>query len=143
MENLTRNNTPISLKVSVHAWRKIEDVKKSIDTLNLNNDYQLTLGQIAQKHYMSKSMISKTFRLRFNISIHQYIIQLRMERAKFLLAGNSSLSICKVAETLGYSICSNFSRDFKKYTGMLPLELSKKANMAGNGVEEINSNPIV
>lgn len=126
MENVVQKG-PIS--VSIHAWNKIASVKASIDSMDIIHGDTSSLKKLAIQHNMSKSLISKTFRIRYNISVHQYFIRIRMEKATVMLSGNRSQSICEIAEQLGYSICSNFSRDFKKYTGMLPLELSKKMNL--------------
>jgi AraC-like DNA-binding protein len=141
MENVVKQS-PIN--VSIYAWHKIALVKASIDCTDGVHGDALSLKQLALQHNMSKSLISKAFVNRYCISIHQYIIKIRMEKATVMLSENRSRSICEIAEQLGYSICSNFSRDFKKYTGMLPLELSKKMNyLTENGAVDVNRTLIV
>lgn len=126
MENVVRKG---SISISIHAWNEIASVKAAIDSMDIMHGDALSLKQLALTCNMSKSLMSKAFRGRYNVSIRQYIICARMEKAKIMLAEYRSQSICDIAEKLGYSICSNFSRDFKKYTGMLPLEHAKKENI--------------
>ena len=109
-------------QISTYTWNKIGEVKKFIDD---GNSYP-TIKIISQQFCMSKSLLIKAFGFRYNISIHKYIIQLKMDKAKKLLA-DGTLTISDIAETLGYSAYSNFSRDFKKYTGLLPQVYRKNA----------------
>ncbi|WPQ63392.1 AraC family transcriptional regulator [Chitinophaga sancti] len=122
-----KKNTSIKLNTSLQAWKKIEEIKELIDELHRQNVYHLTIRELSLKFFMSKSLITKTFRLRYHTSVHQYIIKQKMEYAKILLLNNREQSITKIAEKLGYSLSSNFTRDFKKHTGNLPLQFSKSA----------------
>ncbi len=56
------------------------------------------------------------------MSIKNFITMLRMEKAKKIIAGNSSVLIRDVAERIGYSDQFYFSRVFRTYTGMCPSD---------------------
>lgn len=56
------------------------------------------------------------------MSIKNFITMLRMEKAKGIIAGNSSVLIRDVAERIGYSDQFYFSRVFRTYTGMCPSD---------------------
>lgn len=58
------------------------------------------------------------------VSIHEFINNMRMNRAKDLLVGDS-LPISEVAELLGYSDVFYFSKKFKLLTGMSPSDYRK------------------
>lgn len=79
----------------------------------------ITLDDIAQHVAVSKFHLARTFRSAFNISPIEYHRQLRIERAKYLLRPED-LSIKQVADQLGYSSVSVFSRAFTHETGMSP-----------------------
>ncbi|HJD48462.1 MAG TPA: helix-turn-helix domain-containing protein [Candidatus Mediterraneibacter norfolkensis] len=57
-----------------------------------------------------------------------YVLQVKMERARQLLA-DVSLSSSDIAEMLGYSNVSNFARVFKSYYHMTPTEYRKGKNL--------------
>ena len=50
---------------------------------------------------------------------HQYIVQLRMERAKTLLS-DSDLPLAEVAAQVGFADQSHFSSTFRRTTAMTP-----------------------
>ncbi len=54
-------------------------------------------------------------------SIENYIIEIRIARARELLAG-SGKTVNEIGQQLGYSNVYFFSRQFKEKTGMSPTE---------------------
>lgn len=55
------------------------------------------------------------------VSINTYICQARMREAKRLL-GATNLSVQEIADRLHFCSRSYISKQFKKETGMLPME---------------------
>lgn len=70
----------------------------------------------------------EVFRKVFGMSPRQYLSDLKLHEAKVLIA-QPDLPLKKIASLLGYSHLSHFSRQFKRWTGMSPLQYrqSKKA----------------
>lgn len=70
----------------------------------------------------------EVFRKVFGMSPRQYLSDLKLHEAKVLIA-QPDLALKKIASLLGYSHLSHFSRQFKRWTGMSPLQYrqSKKA----------------
>lgn len=52
--------------------------------------------------------------------LNDYIIKLRLEKAKELLRSNPTLPLVKVASEVGFSSAEVFSRAFKRYDGISP-----------------------
>ena len=60
-----------------------------------------------------------------NTSFTKYLTEVRMEKAKILLA-NPENKLLTIANQVGYEDAYYFSHCFKKYTGISPLEYRKK-----------------
>lgn len=71
--------------------------------------------------YLS-AYINNNMRMNFNT----WVNALRIEDAKKLLKETTDLSIADIAARLGYADHSSFSRQFKKNTGLSPIEWKKK-----------------
>lgn len=100
--------------------KAIERVREYIDT-NLEGD--LSLEQVAQAVGISSFYLSKLFRKITGVNFKNYVIQTRMEKAKRLLsAGNRNIK--EVAQMVGYSDVSYFSRAFKEFSGISAREFS-------------------
>ena len=55
-------------------------------------------------------------------SLPEYVTEKRIQEAKYLLRGHSSLSISKIATAVGFSEINYFARVFKAKTGITPSE---------------------
>ncbi|MNL72728.1 HTH-type transcriptional regulator YesS [compost metagenome] len=55
------------------------------------------------------------------MTLTEYAVMLRMEKAKALLA-TPGMKVFEVAEQVGYESVSHFNRTFKRQTGMNPKE---------------------
>ncbi|MBE6025179.1 MAG: helix-turn-helix domain-containing protein [Cellulosilyticum sp.] len=84
----------------------------------------LTLTSIAEAFYISPFYLSKIFKRSTNLSIVEYINSLRIRHAKELLE-TSSTKIAEIAEIVGFSSSSHFSRTFKLLTGLSPQQYKK------------------
>ena len=87
---------------------------------NLSQD--LSLAAIAAVSGLSSSHCQRAFRNAVGVSIHQFVIQQRVERAKLLLAG-SRLSIAEVALSVGFSHQSHLAHHMRRHLGVSPRAL--------------------
>ena len=71
--------------------------------------------------YLSSFYISKIFKSETGDTPINYLISLRMEKAKELLDQNPEETVQKVAAAVGYEDAYHFSKVFKKYYGISPL----------------------
>ena len=76
--------------------------------------------QIAAGFYVDSSYLRRAFKKEFNMTITDFLTQVRMEKAKELLAQNYKLS--DISEMVGFNDSSYFSKVFKKYFGKSPSE---------------------
>lgn len=98
----------------------LEKVKNYIET-NYMND--ISLDNLAQYVSMSSFYLSRIFSKAYDTNIKEYIIKIRMERAKgMLIEGNKSVK--QIAFEVGYLDQNYFSKAFKKYTNISPKEYS-------------------
>ena len=105
----------------------IEKVKTLIIELiyNHDNDLRTNLSQyLASGIGQDYSSISQIFSQTESLTIEQYYILQKIERAKELLA-YGEMNINEIADTLHYSSAPHLSRQFKKLTGMTPGEFKK------------------
>lgn len=85
-------------------------------------DNPLTIKELSRKVAMNECYLKKGFKALTGKTIHEYTQELRIAKAKEMLAQEGN-SVSDVANTLGFSSISHFSTAFKKATGMKPCEL--------------------
>lgn len=84
----------------------------------------ITLELVAEKAGFSSSYFSGLFKKEMGVGFSEYLIQLRMERAKELLK-TSKESVKDICTMVGYSDLKHFTGMFRKYTGLKPGEFRK------------------
>ena len=92
--------------------------------LDGNFDKTITLAELADNFSIDRYYLQKLYKKYVGQSPSQYIIRLRMSRAKNLLR-TSSLSISEIAYAVGIDNLSHFSRQFGKFEGISPLQYRK------------------
>lgn len=100
----------------------IEDVVAYISQ-HLNE--QLSVPDLAEHSYMSEYHFIRTFKRETGYTPHAYIMDSRMNVAKFLLA-NSDEPISAIVEECGFSSLSVFGAVFKKNTGYSASEYRER-----------------
>jgi two-component system response regulator YesN len=99
-------------------------IKRALKFIDENLDKDLTLHKVAQRFNLSKSYFCQLFKKEANILFSKYLIKTRIKKAKKFLR-NSSLSVKEISCKVSYKYVSNFYHDFKKETGLTPLEYKK------------------
>lgn len=85
----------------------------------------VTLEFLAKVFFVSKEYLSKVFKQEYGLNVTDYILQLRMEKAREWIT-EDQLPIKTVCEMAGYEDVSYFYRVFKKYYGIAPGEMRKQ-----------------
>lgn len=94
----------------------------------IGNEYgnpTLTNAQIANACQISEVYLRKLFSQYLATSPKQYIIDLRLQRAKQLLS-EGALNVMNISESCGFSNPYHFCRIFKRHTGVTPSEYRKE-----------------
>jgi AraC family transcriptional regulator len=91
-------------------------------------DTNPTLEQMAAVARLSRYHFARQFKSATGLSPHQYVISLRVERAKQLLQGGD-LSLAQVAARTGFSDQSMFCQHFKRRVGVTPGKFQPPARI--------------
>ena len=94
-------------------------LRRVVEFMYTNMDKQIALKDLADCAGLSLSHFSLQFRASTNQSPHQYMIRLRIERSKELLA-NSSLSVLDVGLEVGFRNQQHFATVFRNSVGVPP-----------------------
>lgn len=79
----------------------------------------LALEDVARHLRLSAEHVARVFKREESMTVFDFLRDLRIERAKSLLA-SSSLAVHDIARETGYSSATLFCRNFKRATGLTP-----------------------
>jgi AraC family transcriptional regulator len=102
--------------------RKLQQV---IDYIHTHLDCDLSLLELADLVQMSPHYFSLLFKQSIGLSPHQYVIKIRVDRAKQLL-GQGNISIADIAQTVGFANQSHLNLHFKRLVGVTPKQFSQQ-----------------
>ncbi|AEI40401.1 response regulator transcription factor [Paenibacillus mucilaginosus] len=88
-------------------------------------DKDLSLAFLADVVYLNPSYLSNLYKTYTGRNISDYITELRVERAKALLA-ESQAKVQEVAVAVGFDTAGYFTRFFKKHVGVTPQEFRSR-----------------
>lgn len=90
-----------------------------IDFMEKNYDQMITLDEIAQKHYLSASYLSRYFKQKTGIGLLRFLMNIRLKHSmKDLLYTSNTIS--QIAMNNGFPNTKSFSTLFKEVHGMNP-----------------------
>ena len=99
-------------------------VQKSIEYINSNYSYPITVEDIADYVGLSRSHLFRSFENVLGVSPKKYLTDFRIKQACYLLE-HSNLSITAIANSIGFDNGLYFSKTFHKNKGMSPKEYRK------------------
>jgi AraC-like DNA-binding protein len=89
------------------------------------SDPTVTLGFVAENFNISVSYLSRLFKAHTDKTFLEYIIALRMEKAKQLL-WETDMPVEEIVGEVGYRNYASFAKTFKKYAGISANEYRKE-----------------
>ena len=117
-----------ALTVAVNQLEKVHGVKtvpdeRFTEIMNyIQNHYlTVTLEELAGKFALSTPYLSKYIKEKSGMTFVDNVKKIRMKKAKTLLK-NSSLTVERIAEQVGYPSVEHFNRVFKKEFHMTPVQ---------------------
>jgi YesN/AraC family two-component response regulator len=105
-------------------------VKEIENIINENYNKPLTIEIIAKMVHFTPNYIGLIFKAEKDISINHYIMNIRLQKSKELLA-NENIHINDIALRCGYENISYFHTNFKKEFGFTPNEYRKRILLEG------------
>lgn len=94
-------------------------VQETIDIIGRRYAERLLLPDLACEVGVSRYRLSHGFSRNVGMSLRQYLLTVRLERAKKLLA-DGQVSITVVAQDVGFGDLPRFDKLFRRYTGLTP-----------------------
>lgn len=94
-------------------------LRRAIEFMHDNFGRELALEEIASAAYLSEYHFARLFKQITRSTPHVYLANLRLERARKLLA-ETALPISEIAAMVGYQSQSHFSKMFKSVAGITP-----------------------
>ncbi|GIO88751.1 hypothetical protein J25TS5_56830 [Paenibacillus faecis] len=102
--------------------KSVEVVKRWIEE---HYSEQAELSSLAGLVYLTPTYLSKLFKQETGMTITDYLIEIRIKRAKQLLADSSNLKIHEVGHEVGYPDPAYFNKLFKRMVGVTPNEYKR------------------
>ena len=88
-----------------------------------------SLEQLAAVAHLSAYHFARQFKAATGLPPHQYVIILRVERARHLLQGAEDLTLAEVAARVGFSDQSQLTLHFKRLVGVTPGQFRTPARI--------------
>lgn len=101
----------------IYLYQRIVKAKLFIDNNYFN---PLNLNNISDEAHFSKYHFIRLFKLLYGKTPNNYLIQVRMDHARTLLAKGHT--VVETSMQVGFDSPTSFAGTFKKYFGMTPSE---------------------
>ena len=101
-------------------------VERVIEYLKNNYMNDISLSEVAEKNAVSEAHLSRAFKKETGIGFSEYINNLRLQRAEYMLRHEEGKSVSEVAFACGFNDSNYFSYRFKKTFGISPKCLKKQ-----------------
>lgn len=92
----------------------------------------IRLQEIANQLGVSEAHLSRQFKATYGINFKEYLINVKLQQARIMLS-KDDCSLKEICEYIGYEDVKQFSRIFKKYEGITPLQYRSKIKNTDNG----------
>jgi AraC-like DNA-binding protein len=113
---------------STRLVRQIDTVRRILGTQYAPIPH---ICELARRVGMSESKLKRAFKEHFGLTVFEYGLECRMRHALELLR-DDTMSICQVAESVGYQHQTSFTAAFRDHFGFLPSEARvRRAGPAG------------
>lgn len=121
----------------VFTQENVTLVKRLIYYIHDNADTALSLDDLANHTAISKFHMCRVFKDITCLTINNYIVQVRLERAKELLM-EDEISIADIAEQCGFQSLSYFTKTYKKHFGHSPSQAKKNLPRVSPEIYQVN-----
>lgn len=109
----------LGMLASCEAKHLSQPVSKALEFMQEHLREPVSVDDLASYVALSKFHFTRLFKEEIRFSPHEYLLNIRMQRARELLS-NTSQTVDSIAFQCGYTNTSNFIRAFKKNTEVTP-----------------------
>lgn len=99
----------------------VQSIQKAHDILTKQAVHPPTIEELSRMVFLNQQKLKAGFAKQYHMTIGEYTNSLRMAMGASLLS-STDLSVSDIAKKTGYMYSGNFSKMFKKYYGVSPLE---------------------
>lgn len=108
-----------------HLMQRVDHrIQRVLQFMDQNLSRNMTISELSQRACLSETQFKKLFREQLGQAVMQYVAQKRMEKAKALLQ-HTDYPVQLIAEQVGYTDLSAFSRRFSACFGLTPTRFSQ------------------
>ena len=107
--------------VKTGVYQKVHEVALYLQT---HIHESVSLEELAQRFFMSRSYLTRSFRNITGFSVVEYMTYIRIQKAQQLLR-ESDRSITEIADLCGFGNITYFEKVFKEATGQTPVQYRK------------------
>ncbi|MFC5653558.1 response regulator [Paenibacillus solisilvae] len=111
-------------RLPIESEHHVIDQVKTI--LERDYDKNFELERLAEMVELNASYLSRLFKNKTNMTITDYLILIRIEKAKQLLSDHPHLKNYEVSSLVGYNDPVYFNKLFKKIVGITPKDYKEK-----------------
>ena len=136
IENYIKLASMLIAKARYENRDENDPISRVVVYMQSNMSKEITVEELAESIYVSKSYLSRCFKQKMGMSLIEYLRLIRINAAKRLLVSTNN-SIEEISSVIGYNSSKYFCRAFKKCTDMSPSEY-RKSEMMKSTVEDKN-----
>lgn len=120
LENLVHHFLDEKERMPEGGWERL---KPAIDYIQRNFREQITLENLAEHMFLSRTYISHSFRRYLGVSFMEYLTRVRICHAVWMMRGRETLT--EIAYDSGFPNVNAMIKAFKQYRGTTPGEYRK------------------
>lgn len=125
---LCGTQAPVLYSLAIHSGT-FSQVAHALKVLQNNYAAKIDVEQLASTARMSASAFHRAFKEITSDSPMQYLKKIRLIKAKELMV-QENMKAYIAADKVGYESSSQFSREFKRYFGQSPAEMTRELRVA-------------
>ena len=121
----------LSLKPIDKVYADDTLLEKVKEYVKLHYNENVTVRDIAGALYMNPHYLGEYFKKHSGVSVKDYLLTLRMQKA-FALLREGNMTVSQISDNIGFDTVQYFSTKFKSYYGISPAKYLEK--LKGNDV---------
>lgn len=114
----------LQVKVSIEGISQRFEIQRAIELMHAHFGEKLSVPQLAKKVHCSESHFSRLFKQETGSAPAEYLIRIRVDKAKKLLTSTSK-NATEIGLICGFATTAHFSGTFRKLAGVSPMQYRK------------------